>query len=232
MNSITLSEKEVKYLKSLSLPKYRKQEGVFLVEGPHLVKEAQELGLLVKAYTINPQCEGILITEASMKKISTTASVIQSIGVVKAFEKSELVDKLLILDAIQDPGNMGTLLRTAKSFGFETIVLGDGCCDIYNEKVIRSCQGAILKLNFVKTNIIDFMNKHPEYAYYGTDVKTGVSVETLHKASRFGLILGNEGNGLAENIKKLCQQNIYIPLEDMESLNVGVAGGILMYLLK
>ena len=167
-----------------------------------------------------------------MKKITNTDTVVSEIGLCKMIDKAELSNKLLILDGIQDPGNMGALMRSAKAFGFETIVLGNGCVDIYNDKVIRASQGAIFKLNFINANLKEFIPSHPEYDIYGTNVIKGISLENVKKSNKMALVLGNEGNGISKDVFDVIEKNIYIPMSDTESLNVSVAGGIIMYYLK
>lgn len=226
-----LSNNEIKEINKLYLAKYRKEYQKFIVEGSHLVEEAKKAGVLLAAYSLNDE-NYTLISEKSMKKICKTDTLVNCIGICKLLNKSKLSSHLLLLDAIQDPGNLGTLMRSAKAFGFDTIVLGNGTVDIYNDKVIRASQGAIFKLNFVNADLKTFINTNPDYFFYGTDVKTGVEVEKVIKNSKIGLILGNEGRGMQEELKAITKANIYIPLENTESLNVSVAGGILMYLLK
>ena len=227
-----LSNSEVKYINKLYLAKYRKEENKFVVEGKHLILEAKKAGVLLEAYTTDENFEGELISESSMKKVCKTNTIVNALGICKLFTNHKLTDKILVLDAIQDPGNLGTLMRSAKAFGFDTILLGRGTVDIYNDKVIRSSQGAIFKLNFINDNIKDFINEHPEYEFYGTDVRTGVEAEAIKPNKKIALILGNEGNGMQEELKSLTKANIYIPLINTESLNVSVAGSILMYLFK
>ncbi len=226
-----LSINEIKEINKLYLAKYRKEFQKFIVEGSHLVEEAKNAGVLIEAFSINNP-NYTIISEQSMKKICKTDTIVNTIGICRLLPKKELSNHLLLLDAIQDPGNLGTLMRSAKAFGFETIVLGKGTVDIYNDKVIRSSQGAIFKLNFINADLEEFIKTNTKYTYYGTDVKTGVEVEKVAKTELLGLILGNEGNGMNEKLKTITKSNIYIPLNNTESLNVSVAGGILMYLLK
>ena len=123
-------------------------------------------------------------------------------------------------------------MRSAKAFGFDTIILGDGCCDIYNDKVIRSSQGAIFKLNFVSSNLKEFILSHKEYKIYGTNVVNGISLSEVSNDNLIGVVLGNEGNGIKDETFSVIEKNIYIPMDNTESLNVSVAGGIIMYELR
>ena len=122
-------------------------------------------------------------------------------------------------------------MRISKAFGFDTIVLGDGSVDIYNDKVIRSSQGAIFKLNFIKANLLDFIPTLKDYDIYGTNVINGIDLKDVKTNDKMAIVLGNEGNGISKEVNSLLNKNIYIPIYDTESLNVSVAGGIIMYTL-
>lgn len=227
-----LSKEKIKEINKLYQAKYRNLEQKFIVEGLHLVNEAKAKNLLLETYTIDQNIEGILITENEMKKICKTDTVCKALGICKLIYKHSLSNKILLLDAVQDPGNLGALMRSAYAFGFETIVLGDGCVDIYNDKVIRTSQGAIFKLNFIKENLVTFINEHKEYKIYGTNVKRGIDLKEVEKVEKLGIVLGNEGNGISDKVDSVIEKNIYIKLNNTESLNVNVAGSIIMYELS
>lgn len=228
----SLDNPKIKYLASLSKAKERKQEQKFIVEGKHLVDEAKKQNVLIEAYSIEEKEGYIQVSPSVMKKITNTNTLVSEIGLCKMLDKKELSNKLLLLDGVQDPGNMGALMRSAKAFGFDTIVLGNGCVDIYNDKVIRSSQGAIFKLNFINAYLPDFIKSLKEYSVYGTNVVHGISLENVKKSQKMAIVLGNEGNGISKEVFDVIEKNIYIPMDDTESLNVSVAAGIIMYNLK
>lgn len=228
----SLENQKVKYLAKLSLAKYRKKEQKFIVEGKHLVDEARKLNLLEEAFSINDLEGYTRVSEPVMKKISNTDTLVSEIGLCKMIDKKDLSNHILILDGVQDPGNMGALMRSAAAFGFDTIILGNGCVDIYNDKVIRSSQGAIFKLNFLNKNLLDFIPSLSDYSIYGTDVVNGIELDNVANSDKIAIILGNEGNGISKEVKALISKNIYIPMQNTESLNVSVAGGIIMYRLR
>ena len=232
MQITSLENPKIKYLVKLNTSKFRKQEGKFIVEGKHLVDEARRQNVLIEAYSTIEKEDYIFITPAIMKKICNTDTLVTEIGLCKILDKKELSNKLLLLDGVQDPRNMGALMRSAKAFGFDTIILGDGCCDIYNDKVIRSSQGAIFKLNFVSSNLKEFILSHKEYKIYGTNVINGISLSEVSNDNLIGVVLGNEGNGIKDETFSVIEKNIYIPMDNTESLNVSVAGGIIMYELR
>lgn len=224
----SLDNARVKFLSSLKQAKNRKLNKMYIVEGPHLVSEARYADVLVEAFSLNEKDGYETVSYDVMKKICNTDSVVSEIALCKMKDDYTLGKRLVLLDSIQDPGNMGTILRTAKAFSFDTIVIGNGCCDIYNDKVIRASQGAIFKLSFINANLVEFI-KNTNYHIYGTDVRCGISVEDVNECDNFGFVLGNEGNGISDEVKNVIDKNIYIPINNMESLNVSIASGIIMY---
>ena len=228
----SLTNKRVKELVALKTSKGRKLSGQFIVEGRHLVLEAKKLNLAVEIYTTDEKLEGELVSTEVMKKICSTDSIVNQIAVCNKLEKKDITDKILILDGVQDPGNLGALMRSAKAFNFDTIVLGLGTVDPYNDKVIRSSQGAIFKLNILDGNVVDFIKSLEGYDIYSTNVENGISVDDVEKSAKVALILGNEGNGVSDEVNSLGLKNLYIKMSNTESLNVSVAGSILMYELN
>lgn len=229
----SVTNERVKKIVKLRTAKGRKESGLFIVEGPHLVKEAKECGVLVETYTMDENLEGELVSKDVMKKLCQTDTPVPQIGICKMLISNEISDKVLILDQIQDPGNLGTLLRSAKAFGFNSVFFATGTVDLYNDKVIRSSQGALFKLNYHYGDKIDFIKKLSQtHTIYSTNVENGRTPSQIEHEDKVALILGNEGNGVSEEIKNLGLNNLYIPMDNMESLNVGVAGSILMYELN
>ena len=229
MEITSVNNKLVKELAKLNESKYRKLTNTFIVEGKHLVTEARNNNLIIDAYSIEDKEGYIKVSEEVMKKICNTDTVVSEIAVCKMLEKKELSNKILILDSIQDPGNLGTLLRTAKAFNFNTVVLGLNTVDLYNPKVIRSSQGAIFKLNIFRENLLEFIPSLKDYKVYGTNVRNGIDIKDLKKPNKIAIVLGNEGNGISKEVDSLLKTNIYIKLDNTESLNVAIAGAIIMY---
>lgn len=225
----SLTNERVKELVKLNTSKGRKEAKLFIVEGKHLVSEAKALGIVKEIYTIDENLEGTLVSEAVMRKICNTNTVVSQIAVCNFIEKNELSSRILILDSVQDPGNLGTLMRSAVSFGFNTLFLSNGTVDPYNDKVIRSSQGAIFKLNIIIGDIIEFIKSLKDYDIYSTNVVNGIDVRDINVKKNIAVILGNEGNGISDDVNNLNLKNIYIKMNNMESLNVAVAGSIIMY---
>ena len=210
-----------KYLK-LKTKKYRDNFKLYLVETDNLIKEA-----------INNNClVDLLALDGSIEKLSSLDTTSNFIGVVKMKEMNDnLGSRILILDDIQDPGNLGTIIRSSVAFNITDIILSTNSVDLYNDKVIRSSEGMIYKINIVRTDLIKVIKKLKEnnYLILGTNVRDGVDVKEVN-SSRFALVMGNEGKGVKEEIINLCDKNLYIKMnKNCESLNLGVATGILLY---
>lgn len=225
-----ITKEEMKKLVKLNKSSVRKEEGLFIVETDHLVQEAKKLNLLIQAYTILDDYDGIKISESDMKKICNTNTVCPVIGVCKINEHKEITNKVLILDKVSDPGNLGSLMRSGKAFGFNTIFCSDGCVDFYNDKVIRTSQGAIFKLNLINGDILSFITKIKEtHKVYGTHVQNGLALKEIKEKNNIAIVLGNEGSGISKEVFNILEKNIYIEMEQTESLNVGVCGSIIMH---
>lgn len=232
----SLTNDKVKNMVKLQTKKYREEEQRFIVEGDHLISEAYKAGNLIEIYAL----ENMLIkyddipvtyvTEEVMKKISEQSSSTNIIGVCKYIgNKIDENKNIVLLDSIQDPGNLGTIIRSAVAFNFD-IVIGDNSVDIYNSKTIRSTEGMIFNVNFIKSNLIDFINQHKDYKYLIADMNNGTDIKSYNKNNKVAIIMGNEGNGISDNIRDLDIDYIYIKQSSKcESLNVGVAASILMH---
>ncbi len=227
----SLENSKIKFLLKLKLSKYRRSEQKFICEGAHLVQEARNAGLLIEAYSLEDKEGYIQVSVPVMKKLCNTNTVVSEIGLCKMKENTKITDKILILDGIHDPGNMGSLMRSACAFGFKTLFIGTGSVDIFNDKVIRSSQGAIFKLNYQFGDISEFLNKIT-HKVYTTNVLEGIPLKKIKAEDKVAVILGNEGNGVSKELQALGLDAIYIPMQNTESLNVAIAGSIIMYELS
>ncbi len=228
----SLANPKIKYAMKLKQKKYRSLHKQFMVEGEHLVEEAIKSKMIESLFYTgeNPfDYEGIEVSELVMNKLSELDNTSSFIAICNKQDTLDLSNHILILDGVQDPGNMGTLIRTAAAFGFETI-LSEYSVDYYNEKVIRSSQGALFYVNLIESDIIQFVKEHRDYRYFGTDVQSGEFItKNTFSEPKIAIILGNEGSGMRADLKDLVDSNIHLKMEKTESLNVGIAGGILMY---
>lgn len=219
----------IKLLQKLKLKKYRDSESLFLVFGDHLITEAKKHGVVLEVYTSNPSKGGTLISKDIMSNLNYTETPFDTLAVCKKLEEKELTSLILVLEDVQDPDNVGALLRSASAFGFETVILSNKCADIYNDKTIRASKGALFHLNIIRSkDIIDTVSNlgNEGYSIYTTDLNASKSLELKEKSI---LVLGNEGQGISVEMSKLANYNLVINTKNVESLNVSVAGAILMY---
>ncbi|MHC5252110.1 TrmH family RNA methyltransferase [Listeria kieliensis] len=239
----------VKKWKKLMMKKGRMEQGTYLVEGFHLVEEALKQDGLVEEVIVE---EGLsldfehtseirmhLVSREVSHYLSETKSEQGVFAVVKMTEPELLflVDKkFLLLDAVQDPGNVGTLIRTADAAGFDAVILGTGSADLYNPKVIRSAQGSHFHIPVISGNLTDWLFRliDEEVPVYGAFLdETAMPYDQIPKKESFGLVVGNEGNGISKPVEEKIRHKVYIPIfGESESLNVSVAAGILMYALR
>lgn len=233
----SLDNKKVKYTNKLKDKKFRDEEKRFIVETEHLIKEAYHCNVLeyvfiLEGNDIDIDIEKYYVSKNVMKRLSNLESGFKYIGVVKKFIPKTYGNRLLLLDGIQDPGNLGTMIRSAVAFNIDTIVLSNTCVDLYNDKVIRASEGMLFKINVIRCNLVNFINelKENNYVIYGTDVVNGKIVSDCSFKTKSAIVIGNEGNGLTNNVKELVNENIYIPMSNnIESLNASIAASIIMY---
>lgn len=243
MQMITSSQnKTVKEWKKLHQKKYRTQNESFIIEGFHLIEEVFKSDWTIKQLILREDTklpdmlEAVSyerVTEAVFNEISETETP-QGIAAVVQVKKMELLHEgpQLLIDRVQDPGNLGTIIRTAAALGFSQTVIGKGTVDIYNPKVIRATQGSLFHMNLVEAALEDVIEELSKEGYM-------IAASTLHHAkpldevaysSKTALIVGNEGAGISEEIIELADTRITIPITSQaESLNVGIAAGIMMY---
>ena len=200
----SMQNKTIKELLKLKQKKYRKD--YYLVETNHLVEEAikaKQTDLVISTEPVDLGVENLVVSKEIMEKLAFTKTP-QPIMARCFIQKNKILKegkRYLILDYLQDPGNIGTLIRTALAFGIDQVILSNECVDLYNDKLLRSMQGAHFHLSCL----------------YG-DLK-----------EKMAYVLGNEGNGMEKEIIDICDQIAYIPITTIESLNVAVAGSIMMY---
>ena len=234
----SLNNEHIKELCKLNQKKYRDESDLFLIETKHLVLEAYREGivkeLILEQDEIFPlDVPTTYVTKQILKKLANTDNPSNVMAVVeKIKEKDDIGEKILILDHIQDPGNLGTIIRSAVAFNIDTIVLSKDTVDLYNPKVVRSNQGMMFHINIISRDPIKFINdlKKKDYKIIGTKVTNGKDVKDAKIYSHFALVIGNEGQGISNDIDNLCDEYLYIKMnENCESLNAGVAASILLY---
>ena len=251
---ITSKDNEtIKKLKKLKEKKYRDQENCYIIEGVKLIKEAIQENAKIKLIIICDDCkqENDLESEikyeiakyecisVSEKIFLSLTNVVNPQGILAVIEREKQAEKIdynedlyLILDDIQDPGNMGTILRTADSLNMKQIIVSKDCADAYNPKVVRSTMGAIFRVKVIECenleNVVKEMKKR-KIKVYATDLATDKSIYDVNY-NKSAIIIGNEANGVSKNLLDLATQKIKIPMiGKTESLNAAVATGIILY---
>lgn len=238
----------IKERKKLHKRKYRELENRYLLEGFHLVEEAVNHGAELEelflderglkewgAWAEQQETSSYLISAEVMKQLSDLPAPQGMIATVKKDSSLEInyQGKWLLLDNVQDPGNVGTMIRTADAAGFDGVILGKGTADIYSTKVLRSMQGSQFHLPIFSQDLLEVIPNFQKAGIpvYGTELNVeAIDYTQAKKKYQVALILGNEGQGVAKDILQMTDRNLYIPLHGQaESLNVGVAAGILLY---
>ncbi|RKE81160.1 TrmH family RNA methyltransferase [Chryseobacterium sp. AG363] len=212
---------------------------MFLVEGNKIICELSNSNFKVKEIlSTDPQkldrsdIPVTHISENELKKLSFLKTPKDSVAVCYLAEEEKWEDKniQLVLDGIQDPGNLGTIIRLADWFGIEQIICSEDTVDVYNPKVIQATMGSFTRVNVVYTDLVEYLSK-TENVNIGTDME-GENIYTFQKPEKLNLILGNEGNGMRPETEKLVQKSISIPRfgksQSTESLNVSMAAGIIL----
>lgn len=236
----SLQNPKVKEWVKLKEKKNRDTSGLFLIEGDHLLNEAMVKGVVKEIISSDTlfNFEGIPFYEVStaiMKKLSNQVSGTNVICVCEKLEEKEINGNVCLLDNIQDPGNLGTIIRSAVAFNIDTIIVSPDTVDLYNDKVIRSSEGMLFHINIIKKDLEIAINelKNKDYKIYGTNVEKGTSLKDINFNSKSAIIIGNEGNGVKKALQDKCDSLIYIPISRAcESLNAGVATSIIMYELN
>lgn len=255
MQVITSKDNEiVKNIKKLKEKKYRDHTGQYIIEGIKLVKEAIEEKANIQKIVLCEDCENDgTIEKALMYEIAkydciyVSKKVFDSItdvntpqGILaiikrKALDEQEISykeDLIVVLDGIQDPGNLGTILRTVDSVGLSQIVLSEKTADPYNPKVVRSTMGAIFRLNIIQSNnIIEDLKKIKKnrFKLLATSLENSESIYNID-LNKKAIIIGNEANGVSKEVFDIVDEKTKIPmLGKTESLNAAVATGVILY---
>ena len=226
--------------KLISDNSYRKERKEFVIEGFHLLEMALEDRLVKAIFSLEPlknideKITNYIVSEDILKKISTQKNPQGVVAICSMRKEKEIShNNVLYLDGVSDPGNLGTLLRTALAFSFKDVILSKGSVSLYNEKTISSSQGAIFRLNIISGDEQNLINlKEKGYKILATGIKGSVELKNIKKSDKQVLILGNEAHGVNEKILNLADERIRIDINEIESLNVAICGAIMMHYLR
>ncbi|HZJ95518.1 MAG TPA: RNA methyltransferase, partial [Thiopseudomonas sp.] len=217
----------------------------FLIEGFHLLEDAINSGWHIETLIVQ---DGVMLPDwlSTQKFITVNQQVFTAISqtetpqgvaaVVKMPDTQHITgNHLLLIDQVQDPGNLGTMIRTADAAGFSQVILGKGTVDVYNDKVIRASQGSIFHIPVLEANLLELIPnlQKQSYTVLASALHNSVAYDAVGQPNKVALVMGNEGSGITPEILQLADQCIKIPIYGQaESLNVSIAAGILMYQLR
>ena len=236
-----ITKNQVKYIQSLGQKKSRDIDNVFIAEGPKLVSELldAENCRIIELYAlkewINTASSNVEMTEVSideLQKISQLTTPNQVLAVAEKIKwANEPVIKgnvSLVLDTIQDPGNMGTIIRLADWFGIENIICSSDSADVYNPKVVQASMGSITRVRVEYVDLLPWLKKNNEVRIYAT-VLDGRDITQMEKINEGIIVIGNESKGISDEIFELSSVQITIPKKGKaESLNAAVATGVIL----
>jgi len=233
----SINNEKIKNIKKLQTKKYRDLENKYFIESEHLVEEAYNSGtldtLIVSENSdFKLDVNMVVVNETVKKYLSELESPKDVMGICRKKEGKIEGNKILILDGVRDPGNLGTIIRSSVAFNIDTIILSNDTVDLYNSKVVRASQGMLFKTNIVKGNLLEIIPslKKQGYKVFATNVEDGMDIKEIKKDEKMAIVMGNEGSGVKKQISSLSDKNIYIKMnENCESLNVAVATSIILY---
>lgn len=228
-----ISKNQIKFVRQLEQKKYRRKEGLFVAEGPKVVGDLLRAGF--KAHTIFATSEwesqGQTFQEVSDEELRRVSFLQHPQRVLALFfiptESVPSVSSLsLALDDVQDPGNLGTIIRIADWFGIDTIYCSENTADAWSPKVVQATMGSIARVNIIYTDLQELISK-AQVPVYGT-LLDGQDIYTQELSKEGIIVMGNEGNGISAPIRKLINRRLLIPQfhEGPESLNVAIATAI------
>ena len=234
-----ISKNQQKYIRQLEQKKYRKREGCFVAEGTKVVgdllKRYQPLALYATESWDAPKGVGYtLVSEEELQRVSFQQHPQQVLAIFPIPQPTDPVSLrgslTLALDGVQDPGNLGTIIRIADWFGIDTIICSEETADAWNPKVIQATMGSIARVNVIYTNLLELLDTLPsDYPVYGTFLD-GENIYTQTLSGEGLIIMGNEGNGISDAVKAKVNRRLLIPDfhqgDTADSLNVAIATAI------
>ncbi len=247
---------KIKFAAALSDKKFRTENGVFAFEGFKLLDEFLSCGLRPEFLFVtksaadyigkrHPGCPFTVVSEDVYNKISFEKSPEGIFCVSKTLDKIHNIiiiyrrdyfqtSSCLLLDGISDPGNLGTILRSAGAFGIDTVILSKNCADVYNNKTVRASMGAVFRQKTLRLDslpaAVKALQENEVKVYAAALSKTAVPLETVDFSQKLCFVVGSEANGISKEVLDACQRQVIIGMEkSTESLNAATAASILMY---
>ncbi len=240
-----LSSNKIKEIKKLQQKKYREETGLFIAEGEKtledIIKSKVEIIKIYSTKNIDNLCKNYtLISENDMKKISTTSSPCEILTIAKKREINtdnfKKLNNILLLDCIADPGNLGTIIRSASAFGIDGIILFGNCVEHYSPKVLRSCTGNFFKLPIITIHDKSCLKEYfPEHKFISTDLskESDITIQKCSEINKKIIMFGSEAKGLQKDLIELSDFNLKLNMKkNVESLNLSVCVSIILYELS
>lgn len=250
----SLQNSYIKSASSLKQKKYREKEGLFLAEGVRIIEDIVQVGGKIRAVfydieAVNERIEALLASlDASVRKIAVTSAVYRKIqsteesqGIIAIAEQKkwtldDIADGLVhlaVLDRVQDPGNIGTIIRTAEAAGWDGVLVLRGSADVYSPKVVRSTMGTMLHLPVVwglsEAELAEFLQEQ-KIRLYATSVERSKTYDACDFTQSAAVVFGNEGAGVSESLLACADERIHIPIFGrVESLNVAAAAAVICF---
>lgn len=233
----SIQNETIKTIMKLKQKKYRDEMNLYLIEGFHLVEEARKhhcIQYLITTLDQHFDEETLYVSESVMKKLAFTKTPQPIMAVCHKPQNQQLHEngkRYLLLDRVQDPGNVGTIMRTALAFGYDQIIMSPDCVDLYNDKVIRATQGALFQMSVCTMDLVETIQSLQAQGVivYGTSLYHAQSIDHYTIQEKMAFVMGNEGQGVSQHLLEKCDDNLYIPIQTVESLNVAIAAAITMY---
>jgi len=239
-----LVKQKIKYIQSLGQKKFRDHEGLFIAEGSKIVKELLQAGNanINELYAIKEwidenknllsNTDAVEITSTELERISQLTTPNKVVAVVKQFDHEPTIKTTgtvtLALDTIQDPGNLGSIIRIADWFGVPAVVCNNDCADIYNSKVVQATMGSIARVKFIYIDLEKWLINQKDVSIYAATLD-GENITGMKKIDEGIIVIGNESKGINEKILKSAIKKITIPKKgEAESLNAAIATGIIL----
>ena len=239
-----LGKSRIKYIQSLGQKKVRDEQGTFVAEGPKIIDEllTSSRSGIQELYAVNSwieahrdECSGIQLTEVSeteLQKLSQLTTSNQVLAIVEKYETAAgILSKgkvMLVLDTIQDPGNLGTIIRISDWFGIEQIICSKECADMYNPKVVQATMGSFVRVRLFYTDLREWLEQQRGTRIYAAALE-GRDITTMEKITEGLVIIGNESKGISSEILNLANVRITIPRKGKaESLNAAAATAVIL----
>lgn len=231
--------KKYKLWKSLHRKKFRDRYDLFFIEGKKLFEEAVKSDIIIDSVILE---EGIEIDTYDYERYSLKSELFKELSTMEESEgvlcichkprqKNSLGSNIIILDGIKDPGNAGTIIRSAEAFGFSDILFLDESVDPYNPKLIRGAMGSLFRLNIIEKDILEEL-KQENYHIMALDMG-GKNLQQIERFEKIGIIVGNEAHGISSKCREIADEIISIPMKGkIESLNAGIAASITMFYIN